>query len=195
MALKLSEYNPDEQLENMRTLAENTVLESSKFTFYMGKTIFPKNKREVFYYWYAYLRRIDDEIDEGGENIDNKVKLIEHHQQLVKQVYLNPAGIYPNQLTANLLLCLVRNDGGKGLRDSVMNMLEVIKHDCLSPLGPRTWQEFMDFASIEVKAYLEAFLYFCSPGKTVLDGEEIGINAGIAAKICHNLRDLKRKSN
>jgi phytoene/squalene synthetase len=149
----------------------------------------PRQGRRCFWLWYAYLRWVDDTVDEGSESRQHGCDFLDRQTRLVHDLY-EKRGRPELCAEEEFLATLVAYDCGRGamLREPLRQMLAAIRFD-IQRLGM-----LADHAELyrnydrEVSSYLFTIAYFCSVPATPtrLPGAE----AARGAKIAHILRDF-----
>jgi phytoene/squalene synthetase len=169
-------------MQGANTLARRRVSHSSPFMLLLAK-ILPKDRRETFFTWYAYLRWVDDHVD----NHRPEPAFMQRQFDLVDAKPLDPPMAAEEELLRGLLASL-EQEAGKELAELVRAMLECIAFDGERLGAPVTYECLRTYWRQEVAAYLGTIAYCC--GVATADGEPPGLTAAVGGKIAHVLRDL-----
>lgn len=166
-------------------IARRSVKSTSPFSYYLS-LLLPGPSRAQFRVWYAYLRWVDDSIDGDHSPHRSDPKFIERQLAILEGGALARA---PLALEEEFLVWILQRSPGTEhpLRMSVRMMLEAINFDAGRRSRRCSAAELHHTFRREVSAYLIAIQYFCAQKSF---GAPIGLDAGIAAKIIHILRDF-----
>jgi hypothetical protein len=164
--------------------ARRLVWASSKFTYALG-LLLPHSSRSIFWAWYAYLRLIDDSIDEVITDETKRNDFLERQFQLLSGKWQAELLLLPERLIAKI----AKSDTTGALRTSIEGILTSIRFDSMRAGRPRSHTELHANFKREVTSYLSAIAYFCGLEDVSIP---IGANAAIAAKTAHVLRDFSK---
>ena len=170
--------------------AERLVRSSSRLTSLMFNLVLPPAGRTRSIFCYAYLRMLDNHVDEDGVSPEFCFELLSRHRAFVKRLFDDRPPGYAGALPEDFLVEAARLDPSGALREPVLQMLSSMTSDYRNMAGYPTWAEQADSAALEAHGYLRVLYICCEKGDET--GEpDLGAPAGAAAKIAHNLRDLR----
>jgi phytoene/squalene synthetase len=167
--------------------ARQVLLRSSKFT-YLLSLLLPRKGRRFFWVWYAYLRWVDDTVDERSESRQHGCNFLDRQMRLVRDLYEKRR---PQLCTEEeFLATLVAYDCGRGgmLQEPLQEMLAAIRFDIERHGTLADHSELYRNYDREVSSYLFTIAYFCSAPATPT--ELPAVEAARGAKIAHVLRDF-----
>jgi hypothetical protein len=139
----------------------------------------------VFWAWYAYLRWVDDLVDEELSDADDRQLFLERQLNLVRGTH-----IYSDTCKQEgLLRLLIVDPAGSenSLRASIEEMLHCIDFDARRGGKPAPYEAMRANRKREATAYLAAIAYFC--GLDFSD-DPPGREAAEGAKLAHVMRDF-----
>jgi phytoene/squalene synthetase len=167
--------------------ARQALLRSSTFT-YLLSLLLPRKARTLFWVWYAYLRWVDDTVDDGSGSQEDGCKFLDRQMQLLHELYEKKR---PQLCTEEeFLATLVAYDFGRGgmLQEPLREMLAAIRFDIERHGTPADHSELYRNYDREVSSYLFTIAYFCSA--PVTPTQLPAAEAARGAKIAHILRDF-----
>lgn len=167
--------------------ARQVLLRSSKFT-YLLSLLLPRKARTFFWVWYAYLRWVDDTVDERSESQQHGCNFLDRQMRLLRDLYEKKR---PQLCTEEeFLATLIAYDCGRGgmLQEPLREMLAAIRFDIERHGAPADHSELYRNYDREVSSYLFTIAYFCSAFATPT--ELPAAEAARGAKIAHILRDF-----
>jgi phytoene/squalene synthetase len=167
--------------------ARQVLLRSSTFT-YLLSLLLPRKARTFFWVWYAYLRWVDDTVDDGSGSQQDGCKFLDRQMRLLRDLYEKKR---PQLCTEEeFLATLVAYDCGRGemLQEPLREMLAAIRFDIERHGAPADHSELYRNYDREVSSYLFTIAYFCLA--PVAPTELPAAEAARGAKIAHILRDF-----
>jgi phytoene/squalene synthetase len=167
--------------------ARQVLLRSSTFT-YLLSLLLPRQARTFFWVWYAYLRWVDDTVDDGSGSQQDGCKFLDRQMRLLRDLYEKKRPQLCSE--EEFLATLVAYDCGRGgmLQEPLREMLAAIRFDIERHGAPADHSELYRNYDREVSSYLFTIAYFCSAPATPT--ELPAAEAARGAKIAHILRDF-----
>jgi phytoene/squalene synthetase len=163
------------------------VRRSSPFTYFIS-WLMPKRNRRFFWAWYAYIRWVDDFVDESQAPQSERVAFVGRQLKLVRELYERRAPHLREEEA--LLSALVSFDLSRGavLRRPLVSLLRSIRFDGRRRGGPTDHVALHHNHRREVVSWLSTIAYFCDVPITMLHPP--GAEAAVGAKIAHVVRDF-----
>jgi phytoene/squalene synthetase len=184
-----SNSNRMQTTANSQSLAAAITKSASKQTYYTFRIFADRDRVDDAYRAYGYFRWVDDVLDAGSGNQDEKVAFINHQVSLLEACY---RGETPDDLCPEewMLVDLVRNDTEKhsGLQTYLREMMGVMVFDVQRRSRLITQAELTEYTRLLATAVTEALYYFIGHGDPS-PCPEVRYLAVTAAHITHMLRD------
>lgn len=169
--------------------AAATVLSrSSVFTFLMT-WLMPSSTRPLFWLWYAYLRVVDDTVDDSSRTKADRIAYLDRQIRLIHDCYMGVAASKSRE--SEFLSRLIQFDRAHGarFRASLDGMLAAIRLDGARDGNPITYSRLMSQYRLESESYLRA-IAAASELDVTASVPPPGHEAALGAKLAHVLRDL-----
>jgi phytoene/squalene synthetase len=160
---------------------------SSVFTFLMT-WLMPRSTRPLFWLWYAYLRVVDDTVDDSSGTKEDRIAYLDRQIRLIEDCYMGVA--VPKSRESEFLSRLIRFDRAHGarFRPSLDGMLASIRSEGARDGSPTTYSRLMSQYRLESESYLHAIA--AVSGLDVASAPPPGHEAALGAKLAHVLRDF-----
>lgn len=159
---------------------------SNLFTYVLG-LLLPRSRRPYFYVWYAYFRLLDDEVDtHEGQPDTAALDLI-----ALERFYARAPEVAPENPRSHLLASLVEFDArflDGALRRYIRDMILCVEYDRERRSIFPAAATFRAHVAREATSYLGTISVLCTGNDT----RPRGVEAGIAGKWIHMLRDFRR---
>jgi phytoene/squalene synthetase len=164
-----------------------SVRQASGFTYVLSLML-PARSRPFFWAWYAYLRWVDDTVDDAASSRELRSDFLKRQTRIVHELYEGKATDISSK--EEILAALVTYDAGRGrqLRESLLKMLAAMQFDVERQGQLSSYADLRRNFDHEVTSYLYAIGYFCEID--VPSQRLPGSCAANAAKIAHILRDF-----
>jgi phytoene/squalene synthetase len=182
-------------LQDLQIVARQRA-KASNLTAYLLVRLFTKaDRRDYLFLIYAYFRWIDDMVDSPGTSKEEKERFIEQQRGFLANLYDGQACLETCTLEEQFAQWFVAYDREIGflLKDDVLGMFSVLKHDLDRDRAPWSAEEMYEFICLESKSYINMIRFSC--GET---GNYKGANRydeGVACKLAHLLRDFVEDLN
>jgi phytoene/squalene synthetase len=163
------------------------VRQSSGFTYVLS-LLMPARDRLFFWNWYAYLRWVDDVVDDADATAHARSGFLERQQRLVERIYAGESiGFSKDEAP---LRALVAYDRGRGslLKEPICEMLSAMHFDIMRVGKLSSHAELRRNFDREVSSYLFTIGYFCRIPE--IPAKVPGRSAANGAKVAHILRDF-----
>lgn len=173
---------------SMRARSRMLVSRSSPFTLALSVLI-PPRARFPFLDWYAYLRWVDDVVDEAAPGEVSIHAFLARELRLIDTLSASDCPL--RSVQEAILLDLVSDRGNTAvarLRSHIRDMVECVRYDAEQRGRPQPHDTIRGQWRKEVESYLSTIALFCG----LPSGEPKGLSAAIGAKITHVLRDFAK---
>lgn len=174
---------------NTAKLARQITWKSSKQTYCIGRLMADRHLVDDFYRAYAYLRWVDDIIDETDQTDEEQNCFIARQRKLVDDVFQGEfkGDVQPEEI---ILTDLVRNNPSpeSGLESFIKNVFAIIEFDAQRKGRFINGQEFDWYIECLGKAVIDGLQYFIGNAHEYPDAANRYF-AAKAAHITHLLRD------
>lgn len=177
-------------LEDLQLVARQRV-KASNLTAYILVRLFTRADRNDYLCMaYAYFRWIDDIVDSPTTSDEEKEQFIERQRRFLANLYDGLVFQDSRTLEEQFAQCFVAYDRKMGciLKDDVLGMLSVLKHDLERDRVPWPAAEMHEFITLESRSYINMIRFSCGE-----EGNYSGSNRydeGVACKLAHMLRDF-----
>ncbi len=170
-------------------LARQITWNNSKQTYFIGRLMVDRNLVDDFYRAYAYLRWIDDIIDEVAQTDEERTDFIKRQRKLVNSIFEDVTGsdFKPEEM---ILVNLVRNNIAlkKGLESFIKNVFAIIEFDAQRKGQPINKKDLDWYIECLGKAVIDGLQYFIGNNHDYPTTANRHL-ASTAAHITHLLRD------
>ncbi|MBN2620006.1 squalene/phytoene synthase family protein [candidate division WOR-3 bacterium] len=167
-----------------RTLCTN-IHRHNWVTFLLGKFFLRSKERQVSYSLYAYLRQVDDFIDEGKAGRDEYLDYIQKQRIIVHELYSNGAAA-----DDSLLSQIIEHDRmyGHKFKACIDLMMDVFEFDARRKNnGSVSALELHSYSMNLARAYTHFLIHFVEPR---YQRSENDILLAHACHLAHMIRDL-----
>jgi phytoene/squalene synthetase len=154
-------------------------------TYMLGRLFLRSKERQVSYKLYAYLRQVDDFIDESGAERDECLAYVRKQRAIVHELYSNGAAAGDS-----LLSQIVEHDrmNGHKFKECIDLMMDVFEFDARRKKNkPVSAHELRTYSMNLARAYTRFLIYFVEPR---YQHSENDILLAHACHLAHMIRDL-----
>ena len=164
------------------------VLRSSPFT-YLTSLLMPRRSRRYFWAWYAYIRWVDDFVDEGLKPQNERTAFVDRQLDLIRASKGRIPIRYKEEQLLDAVLAYDTARGGM-LRAALLDLLSSIRFDGQRVGEPADHATLHSHHEREVVSWLYTIAYFCEVPAKIQSPP--GAQAAIGAKTAHVIRDFLR---
>jgi phytoene/squalene synthetase len=178
-----------ENIQSTDVLAASITKRASKQTYYTFRFLVDRGRVSDAYRAYAYFRWVDDQVDEAGMTLPERIAFIKRQADLIERCYRHEPA-HDISIEERMLVELINSDQeqNSGLQSYIRNMMSVMAFDASRQGRLISQSELIEYAHTLSVAVTEALHYFIGHHSASPRGQARYL-AVTAAHITHMLRD------